>query len=161
MYIYTTQTDERNTDVVFKNYAPFTDYIIQISNSQIDNAKDLDKIMLIYNLIEYSDNYSKTSGSLCQYFRDEPGKADNAAIKYSESFKSKAKITGKPLIMVNKDVGIAIPLKYLSNFRRTPEMLIINCKINLILTWSANCVITDSTGAVTFTKLIQNFMIQL
>ena len=58
------QSDERNKGVTFKNSAPFTKSISRINNTNIDNAKDIDIIMPIYNLIEYSDNYSKTSGSL-------------------------------------------------------------------------------------------------
>ena len=63
--------DERNKGVAFKNFAPFTICISEINNTQIDNCKDID-IMPMYNLIEYSDNYAKTSGSLWQYYRDEP-----------------------------------------------------------------------------------------
>ena len=59
-------------EVVFGNCAPFTDYISEINNTQVDNAKDNDKVMLMYNLLEYSDNYSKTSGSLWQCYRGEP-----------------------------------------------------------------------------------------
>ena len=146
--------DDSDTYIFVKgtiNCAPFTDFVIQISSSQVDNAKDLNKMMLIYNLIEYSDNYSKTSRSLWQYFRDEPGKTDNPAIIDSESFKSKTKAMEKTLIMLKKDVRIAVLLKYLSNFWKTIEMLLINCKINLILTWSANCVIGNSTGTGAFT----------
>ena len=110
--------------------------------------------MPIYNLIEYSDNYSKTSGSLWQHYEDDPN--DNTA--NSESFKSKVKITGKtPSNGNTKDVEIIVPLKYLSNFLRALEMLLINCEVNLILTWSKDCVITISTGegklAITETKL--------
>ena len=110
--------------------------------------------MPMYNLIEYSDNYSKTSGSLWQYYKDEPN--DNLA--NSESFKSKVKITGNtPAGGNTKDVKIIVPLKYLSNFWRTLEMPLINCEVNLILTWSKDCVITNSTGAgkfkITETKL--------
>ena len=61
------QADERNKGVIFKNCAPFTDRISAINNTQIDNAKNLDVVMQIYNLIEYRDNYSKTSVSLWQY----------------------------------------------------------------------------------------------
>ena len=72
--------------------------------------------MLTYNLIEYSNNYSKTSGRFWQYYRDEP----NATLTESESFKFKAKITGKtPAAGNTKDAKIAAPLKYLSNFLRT------------------------------------------
>ena len=103
--------------------------------------------MPMYNLIEYSDNYSKTSGSLWQYYRDEP----NNNVADSESFKFKVRITGKtPNDDNEKDVEIMVPLKYLSHFWRTLEMPSINCEVNLILTWSLTCVITNSTGAGKF-----------
>ena len=80
--------------------------------------------MPMYNLIEYSDNYSKTSGSLWQYHKDEP--TDNLAD--SGSFISKVKITGStPAGGSTKDVKIIVLLKYLSNFWRSLEMLLINC----------------------------------
>ena len=103
--------------------------------------------MPMYNLIEYSNNYAKTSGSLWQYFKDEP----NNDLRESEPFKSKVKITGKTHVNNNeKDVAIMVSLKYLSNFWRTLEMPLINCEVNLILTWSSTCVITNSNGAETF-----------
>ena len=139
------QADERDKGIAFKNCAPFTNCITEINNKQVDNAKDTDIVMPMYNLIEYSDNYAKTTGSLWQYFRDEP----DDDIENSESFKSKIKITGKtPNNGNEKDVEIMVPLKYLS--RRTLEMPLINCEVNLILTWSSTCVITDSNGAGTF-----------
>ena len=96
-----------------------------------------------YNLIEYG----RTSGSLWQYYGNEPN--DNLAD--SESFKSKKKIIGKTLNNDNeKDVEIIVPIKYLSNFWRTLEMPLINCEIHLMLTWSSTCVITSSTGAGSF-----------
>ena len=148
------QADERDKSVAFKNCAPFTNCISEINNTQIDHCKDIDIVMSLYNLLEYSDNYAKTSGSLCQYYRDEPN--DNLAD--SESFKSKIKITGKTPDNGNeKDVEIMVPLKYLSNFWRTLEMPLINCEVNLILTWSSTCVITNSIVAgrfaITNTKL--------
>ena len=78
------RADERNKGVIFKNCAPFTKWISKINDAEIDNAQDIDIVMPMYNLIEYSDNYSKTSGSLWQYYKDEPN--DNLA--NSESFKS-------------------------------------------------------------------------
>ena len=66
------QVDERNKGVIFKNCAPFTNCKSETNNIEIDNAKDIDIVMPMYNLIEYSDNYSKTSGSLWQYYKDEP-----------------------------------------------------------------------------------------
>ena len=148
------QADEINKGVIFKNCSPFTKCISRINNTEIDNAQDNDIVMPMYNLIEYSDNYSKTSGSLWQYYKDDP----NDNITQSESFKSKIKITGKtPAAGNTKDVEIIVPLKYLSNFWRTLEMPLINCEVNLILTWSSTCVITNSTGAgrfaITDTKL--------
>ena len=136
------QADKRDKGVAFKNCAPFTNCISEISNTQVDNAKNIDIVMPMYNLIEYSDNHAKTTGSLWQYFRDEPD--DN--IEDSESFKSKIKITGKtPNNDNEKDVEIMVPLKYLSNFWRTLEMPLINCEVNFILTWSSTFVMTNST----------------
>ena len=127
------QADERDKGVAFKNCAPFINCISEINNTQVDNAKDIDIVMPMYNLIEYSDNYAKTTGSLWQYFRNEPD--DNLAD--SKSFKSKIKITGKtPVDDDEKDVEIMVPLKYLSNFWRTLEMPLINCEVSLFLTWS-------------------------
>ena len=103
--------------------------------------------MPMYNLIEYSDNYLKTSGSLWKYYKDDPN--DNTAD--SESFKSKVKITGKSPDNGNiKNVEIIVPLKYLSNFWGTLEMPLTKCRVNLELTWSRNCVITNSTGEEKF-----------
>ena len=117
--------DEWNKGVIFKNCAPFTKCISRINNTDIDNAQDIDIVMPMYNLIEYSDNYSKTSGSLWQYYKDDP----NDNLTDSESFKSKVKITGKtPNNGNTKDVEIIVPLKYLSNFWRTLEMPLINCE---------------------------------
>ena len=90
------QADERDKGVTFKNCAPFTKCISRINNADIDNTHDIDIVIPMYNLIEYSDNYSKTSGSLWQYYKDDP----NDNLTDSESFKSKVKITGKLLMMV-------------------------------------------------------------
>ena len=67
-------------NIIIKNCAPFTNCISEINNTQIDNAKDIDIVMPMYNLIEYSDNYSKTSGRLYQCYRDEPFLDNNGAI---------------------------------------------------------------------------------
>ena len=113
------QTDERNKGVIFINFAPFTDCVSEINNTQIDNAHYLDAVMLMYNLIEYSDNYSKASGSLWQYYRDKPD--DN--LTDSESFKSKIRITeNNPADSNTKYIEIVVPLNYLSKFWRKLEM---------------------------------------
>ena len=75
-----TRADERDRDVIFKNCKPFTNCISEIKNIPVDNAKDLDVVMVMYNLIEYSDNYLKTSLGLWQYSRDQP----NATLTDSE-----------------------------------------------------------------------------
>ena len=111
--------DERNKGVIFKNCAPFTKSISRINNTGIDNTQDIDIVMPMYNLIECSDNYSKTSGSLWKYYKDDL----NDNITQSESFKSKIRIAGKtPAAGNTKDVEIIVPLKYLSNFWRTLDV---------------------------------------
>ena len=160
---------ENNTNkkVIFKNCAPFTNCISEINNTQIDNAKNIDIVMPMYNLIEYSDNYAKTRGSLWQYCKDIPARNDaNSDIivfdvnNVTDSFKFKAKITGQTGNNGTKDVEIMVPLKYLSNFWRTLEMPFINCEVNLILTWSSTCVLIatgfqnqNTTFEITDTKL--------
>ena len=126
----------------------------EINNTEIDNAKDTDIVMVMYNLIEYSNNYLQKSGILWQYYKDEP----NGNLADSELFKSKVKITGStPDNGDTKDVEIIVPSRYLSNFWKTLEISLITCEVNLILTWSSTCVITKSTGigrfAITDTKL--------
>ena len=94
--------------------------------------------MSMYNLIEYSDNYSDTSGSLWQFKRDEvlAGNVE-LTVDNSQSFKYKAILSGKTANAVNntnssvKDAKIVLPLKYLSNFWRSLEMPLINCKVYL------------------------------
>ena len=125
------QADERNKVVIFKNCAPLNN--CKIKNTEINNAKDIDIVMPMYNLIEHCDNYLKTVGSVWQYYKDEPH--DNLAD--SESFKSKVKITGNtPADGDTKDVKVIVPLKHLSNLWRTLEMPLINCEVDLILTRS-------------------------
>ena len=82
--------DKINKGVIFNNCAPFTGCISEINNIQIDNAKDLDVVMPMYDLIECISNYSETSGSLCQYYRDDP----HYNIVETESFKLKINIIG-------------------------------------------------------------------
>ena len=134
-----------NKKVIFKNCAPFTNCISKINNTQIDNAEYIDIVMPMYNLIEYSDNYSKTSGSLWQYCKEVPAVNNNGNIvdfngaNATDSFNFKIKIIGNYDRIIN--VEIMFPLKYLSNFSRTLEVPLINCEIELILDWSAHCVI--------------------
>ena len=107
----------------------------------------------MYDLIEYSDNYSRTFGSLWQYCKDITAVNNNGNIvdfneaNVIDSFNFKEKITGQTGNDGTKDVEIMVPLKYLSNFCRTLEMPLINCEINLILTWSVNCIIVSTNVA--------------
>ena len=164
----TAGADANNTNkkVIFKSCAPFTNSISEINDTDIDNAKDIDIVMPMYNLIEYSDNYSKTFRSLWQYTKDIPAVNNNNAIvdftnnNLTDSFNFKVKITGQIGDNGTKNVEIIVPLKYLSNFWRTLEMPLINCEITLLLTWSASCAIVstnvanqNATFAITDTKL--------
>ena len=102
--------------------------------------------MAIYNLIEYSDNYSGTTASLWQYHKDQ----SKGPITDSNRFKFKGSFLGN----INEDgiinAEIAVTLKYFSKFWKTIEIFLINCKVNLILTWSANCVISEGNRGTTF-----------
>ena len=123
--------DIRNRFLAFKNNAPFTNCISKINNVLIDNTEDLDVVMTMYNLLKYIKNYRNTTGSVRNYYRDEPNDfpANNYnanPITNSESFKYKSSITGKTsnlnqqygktLSKEIKIVEIVAPLKHLSNF---------------------------------------------
>ena len=106
-------TNRNDEQAILKKYAPFTDCITEINNTEVDNAKDLDVFMLIYNLSKYSDNCSRTSGSLYQFYRDEPND-DN--ITESEWFKFKLKLLDNTNNAGIINAKIVAPLKYLNNF---------------------------------------------
>ena len=113
--------------------------------------------MPMYNLIEYSDNYSDTSGCLRQFKRDEvPANNADLTINDSQSFKYKAAFLGKTADSVNTNSSvyeskIVVPLKYLSNFGRSLEMPLINCKIYLELNWIENCILSSAGDSAKFT----------
>ena len=117
--------------------------------------------MSMYNLIECSKNYSKTTGSLWNYYGDEPNSGTvgdiNYFIKDSKSFDYKTSITRKLEVnSTEKEVGIAVPLKPLSNFRRTLDITLCNCEVNPFLTLSENCVITrKATRNLTLMQILQ------
>ena len=126
-----------NKKVIFKNCAPFTSCISKINNTQIDNAEYIDVVIPTYNLIEYSNNYSKTPGSLWQYYKEIPAINNNVAIvdfngaNVTDSFNFKTKITGQ----TNDDGRIdAEIMVLLSSFWRTLEMSFSNFEVELILT---------------------------
>ena len=139
--------------MTLKNNAPFISCISKINGGLVENAEDLDIVIPIYDLLEHSKNYEETSGSLFNYYRDEPkehtiGDGDNAiniSIRNSESFDYKTKIVRSLAAgeLEKDDFDIAIPLKYLGNFLRSLDIPLINCEITLILSWYKECVLVD------------------
>ena len=164
--------DKQNRPLILKNNAPFVSCITRINNELIEDADDLDIVMPIYNLLEYSKNFRKTIGSLYNYYRDElnvDANLNNFAnnnVVSSNSFQYKNKIIGNtynvnstivpaaggarvanPNYDANnsgkKNVELAIPLKYLGNFWRALDIPLISCEVCLELKWNKNCVITS------------------
>ena len=124
-----------NIRLVLKNCAPFTKCNLEINDEHVHTAENLDIVMPMYNLIEYSDNYLDSSATLYQYKRDEPPEDDAVAdltADNSSSFKYKINLLGNPVVANNvarRNIKVVVPLKYLSNFFRSLEMPLINCKI--------------------------------
>ena len=147
---------DNNTRLALKNCAPFTKCNLEINDEHIDTAENLDIVMRMYNLIEYSDNYQDSSATLYQYKRDEPPEAnaiDDLTVDNSNSFKYKVSLIGNPVVAGNiakRSVKVVVPLKYLSTFFRSLEMPLINCKIKLNLTWKKECVLSTDAGNAVF-----------
>ena len=153
--------DKRNRTLILKNNAPFVSCITRINGELIEDADDLDIVMSMYNLLEYSKNYRKTIGSLYNYYRDElsddahDNNFDNIKVVNSNTFKYKNKIIGNTYDVdagaqgydVNKngtqEVELAIPLKYLGNFWRALNIPLISSEVSLELKWNKNCVLTS------------------
>ena len=140
------------TRLALKNCAPFTKCNLEINDEHVDTAENLDIVMPMYNLIEYSDNYQDSSATLYQCKRDEPPETDPIAdltADTSSSFKYKINLLGN-IAAANPNVArvarlnikIVVPLKYLSNFFRSLEMPLINYKIKVNLTWKKECVLS-------------------
>ena len=145
-----------NTRLALKNCAPFTKCNLEINDEHVDTAENLDITMPMYNLIECSNNYQDSSATLYQYKRDEPPEANainDLTADNSSSFKYKVSLLGNPVLVGNitkRSVKVVVPLKYLSNFFRSLEMPLINCKIKLNLTWKKECVLSNQDGAAVF-----------
>ena len=145
-----------NTRLALKNFAPFTKCNLEINDEHVDTAENLDITMPMYNLIEYSDNYQDSSATLYQYKRDEPPEEDAVAdltADNSSFFKYKVSLLGNPVLdgnITKRSVKVVVPLKYLSNFFRSLEMPLINCKIKLNLTWKKECVLSTDAGNAVF-----------
>ena len=152
--------DTKNRKLILKNNAPFVSCITRINGELIEDADDLDIVMPMYNLLEYSKNYRKTIGSLYNYYRDELTNDNNNNIANrnvinSNTFKYKNKIIGNTYNVdagadgydANKNgtqtIELAIPLKYLGNFWRALNIPLISCAVSLELKWNKNCIITS------------------
>ena len=163
--------DEMNRQVILKNNAPFISWISKINGVLVENVEDLDVVAPLYCLLKYSKNYSKTSVSLWNYYRDEltdetnDNNESNKKVTKSKSFKYKISITGSTYNVprritdddgnaVNnpnydqikrgtKEVEISVPLKHLGNFWNSLNLPLIKCEVSLALSWSEACVITS------------------
>ena len=162
--------DRQNRPLILKNNAPFISCITRINGELIKDAEDLDILIPMYNLLEYSKNYKKTIGSLYNYYgnelSDDNDNFDNIKVVNSKAFKYKNKIIGNtynvdstiipaaggarvanPDYDANnsgkKSIELAIPLKYLGNFWRALNIPLISCEVSLELKWNKNCVITS------------------
>ena len=141
----TNDANRRNKKLTFKNNAPFRSCISKINNTFVDNAEDDATVKPLYNLLEYSDNYSMASGSLWNYYRDEVNDYANENVN---NFRISNKTTaGKSLAYKTKiiekmpaddntlDTEVVVPLKNFSNFWRFLNLILINCEIELDLSW--------------------------
>ena len=137
------------TQVAFKSNAPFKDCRREVNDTFVDYADFFNNAMPMYNLIEYSDNYCDTSGTLWDFKRDETINNENVTNdNNSPSFKCKASIVGNTENNGTKnEVKIAVPLQYFSSFWRSLETPLINCKVELLLNWIENCVLTTPGNA--------------
>ena len=166
--------DRQDRPVILNNKAPFLSCITRINGELIEDADDLDVVMPMYNLLEYSKNYRKTTGSLYNYYRDEvDDDADlnnhpNNNVVSSSSFQYKSKLLRNKLNVNStndppagggarpanpyydpnesgiKKVILVVPLKYLGNFWRALNIPLISCEVSLELKWDKNCVITSN-----------------
>ena len=143
---------DNNKKVSLKNCAPFRKCRAEINETHIDEGTHINIAMPMCNLIEYNDNYSNTSGSLWQFKRDEIEEDVDLAVNYNHIPNNLSSFKYKSSLITNRNgVKIAVPVKYLSNFWRLLEMPLINCKVELLLTWDPNCVLCTLAGASTFT----------
>ena len=141
-----------DTDVAFKNCAPFSTCTTKINDVFVDEANHIYIAMPMYNLIEYSDNYSDTSGHLWQFKRDKVAANADLSIDNSKSFKYKAVLVGKTTNAVDNTNSSVKKHKnkYLSNFWRSLEMPLINCKVHLQLNWIEDCILSSDGDSVKF-----------
>ena len=153
------------TIVAIKNCNPFTRASFKLNNEQVDTADNLDLTMNLYNMLEYSDNYADTTGSLYQYKRPEPRDANGNVVNLAttlSSFKYQSGLVQKQLTTPNsenvsantdtnfanvnriwKNIKIAVPMKYITNFFRNLELPLINTKLYMELNWTKYSVLCN------------------
>ena len=150
----TDNTNRRNKKLIFQKNAPFSSCITKINNSLVDNAGDLDFVVPMYNLFEYSDNYSATSGSFWNHCRNEvndDANENNPDGNYSKATASKIfecetkKIGSTPDNNSRLDPKVVVLLNYLSNFWRSLDLSLINGEIGINLQCSRKCVIFETS----------------
>ena len=128
-------TNTRNKKLIFKNNTPFRSSISKIRNTCVGNLEDLDFFILMNNLLEYSNNYSMTSGSLWNYYIYEL--SDDANEKNDGNNKE------HPNDNSALDTRIVLPLKLISKFWRFINLLLINCEIELNWSCSKECIMSE------------------
>ena len=139
------QNKPANSVVAFKNCTPFRTCDVTINDEHVEKAEDLDIVMPMYNLLEYSDNYQDSTGSLYQFKRDEPPDDNTNVANDTTSLVYKSKlISGTDDNNVN-NVKLVVPLKYVSSFFRSLEMPLINCKVDL--EWHKDCIVSSADAA--------------
>ena len=142
-----------NKKVAFKNCAPFKECRRETNETFVDETEHIYIAMPMYNLIEYRDNYSDISGSLWQFKRDEIGGHNDLTVDAQHIPNNLSLFKYKSSFITDRNgVKIAVPLKYLSNFWRSLEMLLINCKVELSLEWYESCILSSAGNAATFAK---------
>ena len=139
--------DKRNRPLILKTNARFVSCMRRINGELIEDANDLDIVIPMYNLLEYSKNYRKTIGSLYNYYRDElsddadDNNFDNIKVV---TYNVDAGVNGYDVNKNGKqEIELAIPLKYLGNFWRALNIPLVSCEVSLELKWNKNCVITS------------------
>ena len=152
-----TAAANNDTDVAFKNCAPFSTCTTNINDTFVDKANHIYIAVPMYSLIEYSDDYSDTLGSLWQFKRDEvPADNTDLNINNFQSFKYKTALLRKTADAVAntnssvKEAKIVVPLKYFSNFSILLEMAFINCKVYLELNWIEDCILSSAGDTANF-----------
>ena len=147
---FTDIPDARVAKYCFKNCAPFTTCRLSINNTVVDDANFLDVVMPMYNLLEYSDNFNKTTGTVYNFERDVLETFTDAGAREgiwtSTSLQKKFQQVGAVTAAADEEretdtLTLFVPFTYLSTFFRSLEMPLINCEIELQLTWSRTCVL--------------------